>query len=134
MRTTGRRSGREPVYVISIAARLAGVHPQTLRIYERKRLIRPHRTAGSQRLYSENDVERLRLIQTLTQEFGINLAGVAKIFDMTDELEELQEMVSELRDQIAAMETQLARETETERRRGFELVPIRRGEIVRIVR
>ena len=65
----------QPLYMISVAAELAGVHPQTLRIYERKRLVRPRRSAGNTRLYSDADIERLRLIQQLTNE-GVNLAGV----------------------------------------------------------
>ena len=64
------------MYVISVAAELAGVHPQTLRIYERKGLLHPDRTAGNNRRYSERDIERLRMIQRLTQEQGMNLAGV----------------------------------------------------------
>ena len=70
-------AGRDrPVYMISVAAELAGMHPQTLRIYERKRLVQPQRSAGNTRLYSDADIERLRLIQHLTQEEGINLAGM----------------------------------------------------------
>ena len=65
-----------PRYMISVAADLVGMHPQTLRIYEQKGLVRPKRTAGNTRLYSEVDLERLRLIQRLTTELGLNLAGV----------------------------------------------------------
>lgn len=84
------RTGRErPLYMISVAAELAGVHPQTLRIYERKQLICPQRSGGNTRLYSEADIERLRLIQELTAE-GINLAGVIRIMDMQNQLERTQ--------------------------------------------
>ena len=83
-----RRPGQEhddALYVISIAAELAGVHPQTLRVYERKGLVRPHRTEGNTRRYSEEDIARLRKIQELTQE-GINLAGVIRVMELESEL------------------------------------------------
>src|SRR5436309_9487141 len=75
-----------PRYMISVAADLVGMHPQTLRIYESKGLIRPKRTAGNTRLYSEADIERLRLIQRLTNELGLNLAGVEHVLRLQDEL------------------------------------------------
>ena len=83
-----RRSDRgdQAMYVISIAAELAGVHPQTLRVYERKGLVQPHRTEGNTRRYSERDIARLRRIQELTQE-GINLAGVMRIMELENQLE-----------------------------------------------
>src|SRR5680860_1248090 len=84
-----RNSGA--VYIISIAAELAGVHPQTLRTYERKGLLKPARTAGGTRRYSARDVERVRLIQELTQGEGVNLAGVLRILALQDELEVLVE-------------------------------------------
>jgi MerR family transcriptional regulator, heat shock protein HspR len=85
------------VYIISVAAELAGVHPQTLRTYERKGLIKPARTSGGTRRYSERDVERVRLIQELTQGEGVNLAGVLRILAMQDEIERLREQVAEAR-------------------------------------
>ena len=75
-----------PRYMISIAAELVGMHPQTLRVYEQKGLVRPRRTAGNTRLYSEPDLERLRLIQRLTTELGLNLAGAELVLRMEDEL------------------------------------------------
>ena len=75
-----------PRYMISVAAELVGMHPQTLRIYENKGLIRPKRTAGNTRLYSEADLDRLRLIQRLTNELGLNLAGVEHVMRLQDEL------------------------------------------------
>jgi MerR family transcriptional regulator/heat shock protein HspR len=72
--------------MISVAADLVGMHPQTLRIYEQKGLVRPQRTAGNTRLYSDLDVERLRMIQRLTTEWGLNLAGVERVLQMEDEL------------------------------------------------
>jgi MerR family transcriptional regulator/heat shock protein HspR len=85
------------VYVISVAAELAGVHPQTLRIYERKGLVTPRRTAGNSRRYSDRDIELLKRIQELTQEHGVNLAGARMIIDLLSQVEELQGRVDELR-------------------------------------
>lgn len=85
------RRDNAAVYIISVAAELAGVHPQTLRTYERKGLIKPARTAGGTRRYSERDVNRVRLIQDLTQGEGVNLAGVMRILELQDEIEQLQE-------------------------------------------
>jgi len=79
-----------PRYMISIAAELVGMHPQTLRIYEAKGLIRPGRTPGGTRLYSEHDLDRLRLIQRLTTELGLNLAGVARVIALEDELAQMR--------------------------------------------
>lgn len=81
----------EPCYVISVAARLAGLHPQTLRMYERLGLIKPARTAGGLRLYSPRDIERVRQITRLTDELGVNLAGVEVILHMRDRLEKMQQ-------------------------------------------
>ena len=78
-----------PRYMISVAAELVGMHPQTLRIYEQKGLVQPQRTAGNTRLYSELDIERLRLIQRLTSELGLNLAGVERVLMMEDELQRM---------------------------------------------
>ena len=89
------------VYVISVAAELAGVHPQTLRIYEQKGLVRPKRTQGNTRRYSDADVELLRSIQALTQDEGVNLAGVKRIMEMRAQIDELHRQVDELREQLA---------------------------------
>jgi MerR family transcriptional regulator/heat shock protein HspR len=78
-----------PRYMISVAAELVGMHPQTLRIYEQKGLVRPKRTAGNTRLYSDADVERLRLINRLTTELGLNLAGVERVLHLEDELQRM---------------------------------------------
>ena len=79
-----------PIYMISVAAELVGMHPQTLRIYEAKGLVRPKRTAGNTRLYSERDVERLRVIQKLTTELGLNLSGVEIVLKLEDQLQRMQ--------------------------------------------
>src|SRR4029079_4443281 len=87
------------VYVISVAAELDGVHPQTLRIYERKGLVRPQRTSGNTRRYSERDIDLLRQIQEMTQELGINLAGVKRIIELQAELTALRARMQDLEDQ-----------------------------------
>ena len=85
-----------PIYMISVAAELVGMHPQTLRIYEAKGLVRPKRTAGNTRLYSERDVERLRVIQKLTTELGLNLSGVDVVLQLEDQLQRLQASIDRL--------------------------------------
>lgn len=82
--------------MISVAAELAGMHPQTLRAYEAKGLVRPARTPGGTRLYSERDVERLRLIQSLTTQLGLNLAGVEHVLRLEDELQRLRARMARL--------------------------------------
>jgi MerR family transcriptional regulator, heat shock protein HspR len=103
-----------PRYMISIAAELVGMHPQTLRIYEAKGLVRPKRTPGNTRLYSEDDLERLRLIQRLTTELGLNLAGVDTVLRLEDELAKmrtrLDRMEREMRERIRNVERQYKRE------------------------
>jgi MerR family transcriptional regulator, heat shock protein HspR len=103
------------VYVISVAAELAGVHPQTLRIYERKGLLEPARTQGGSRRYSEEDIDLLRRIQELTAE-GHNLEGVRRILELEAELERLQAKLDDLREQS--------------RRYRRELVPVSQAVIV----
>ena len=85
-----------PIYMISVAAELVGMHPQTLRIYESKGLVRPKRTAGNTRLYSERDVERLRVIQKLTTELGLNLSGVEVVLQLEDQLQRMQARIDRL--------------------------------------
>jgi MerR family transcriptional regulator, heat shock protein HspR len=93
-----------PMYMISVAADLAGMHPQTLRTYETKGLVRPKRTPGGTRLYSEADVDRLRIIQRLTTELGLNLAGVELVLQLEDELRrahvQIEHLQKQLRDDI----------------------------------
>jgi MerR family transcriptional regulator/heat shock protein HspR len=91
-----KQTSREhAVYIISVAAELAGMHPQTLRIYERKGLVHPQRTSGNSRRYSAADIERLQAIQELTDE-GINLAGAKRILELTAQIEQLRRQVLEL--------------------------------------
>jgi len=103
-----------PRYMISVAAELVGMHPQTLRIYEQKGLVRPQRTAGNTRLYSDADVDRLRLIQQLTTEVGLNLAGVEQVLHLQDELDRmrrrLERMEQEMRSAIEQVHRSYRRE------------------------
>ena len=89
-----------PRYMISVAADLVGMHPQTLRMYEQKGLVRPKRTPGGTRLYSEADVERLRIIQRLTTELGLNLAGVELVLRLEDELRKAHAQIDRLQQQL----------------------------------
>jgi MerR family transcriptional regulator, heat shock protein HspR len=103
-----------PRYMISVAAELAGLHPQTLRMYEARGLVRPARTPGGTRLFSESDVERLRLVQRLTTELGLNLAGVEHVLRLEDELRRLRarmdQLERELRDEIRSTHRQYRRD------------------------
>ena len=103
-----------PRYMISVAAELVGMHPQTLRLYEAKGLVRPRRTPGNTRLYSDADLERLRLIQRLTGDLGLNLAGVETVLRLQDELKRLQGRVArlerELREEVARVHRQYRRD------------------------
>jgi MerR family transcriptional regulator/heat shock protein HspR len=89
-------SDERPRYMISVAADIVGMHPQTLRIYETKGLVRPGRTPGGTRLYSDHDLERLREIQRLTTELGLNLAGVRRVIALEDELAALRRRLDRL--------------------------------------
>lgn len=125
------RTGRErPLYMISVAAELAGVHPQTLRIYERKQLIRPQRSGGNTRLYSDADIERLRLIQRLTQEEGVNLAGVVRILEMQCEIEELRSELEAERARVRRLERERL-QAERARHVRTALVRVHRGPVAR---
>jgi MerR family transcriptional regulator/heat shock protein HspR len=95
--------GDQPCYIISVAARLVGLHPQTLRYYESQGLIKPRRSPGNKRLYSPRDIERLRQIQRLTTELGVNLAGVEAILHLAEEMAKLEA-------ELALMEERLAKE------------------------
>jgi MerR family transcriptional regulator/heat shock protein HspR len=111
------------LYVISVAAELAGVHPQTLRIYERKGLLSPKRTSGNSRRYSERDLERLQLIQDLTQA-GVNLAGVKVIMELQTELEELRRRTRDLERELRASR-RFDRSGRQSRRPAASILPLR---------
>jgi MerR family transcriptional regulator, heat shock protein HspR len=119
-----------PRYMISIAAELVGMHPQTLRIYEAKGLVRPRRTPGNTRLYSDSDLERLRLIQRLTTELGLNLAGVETVLRLEDELRRLRRRLErlerEMRDEVQRIHKQYRREIVLYRD-PTETLPVQRG-------
>ena len=108
----------ETVYVISVAAELAGVHPQTLRIYERRGLINPGRTSGGNRRYSEADIARLKRVAELAAE-GMNLEGIRHVMQLEDEIAQLRALVVQLQEQLTGR-------TSTEVLRG-ELVPLRQA-------
>ena len=96
----------KPLYMISVAAELTGMHPQTLRVYEQKGLVTPGRSRGNTRLYSQSDIERLNLISKLTDE-GINLAGVVRILDMRERQVERENEIDELRARVRELEDQV---------------------------
>ena len=124
----------EAVYVISVAAELSGLHPQTLRIYERRRLISPYRTPGGTRRYSDADIERLALITELTTQ-GLNLEGVRRVLSLRDRIARLEAKVKSLDRQMTELKEQAAqelRDLERSQRRDImirrQVVPdIRRG-------
>jgi MerR family transcriptional regulator, heat shock protein HspR len=108
------------VYVISVAAELAGVHPQTLRMYERKGLLAPKRTSGNTRRYSDADIARIRAIQELTQIGGISLSGVKLFIEMREQLEEMERRTAELeRELVRRAQQRSGRDGST------EIVPLR---------
>jgi MerR family transcriptional regulator/heat shock protein HspR len=119
---SGPLGSNQAIYVISVAAELAGVHPQTLRVYERKGLLTPARTAGNTRRYSERDIDRLRRIQQLTQE-GVNLAGVMQIMELEERLERARLDLEAALDELDRMERRL--EELMQAREAMSLVPAR---------
>ncbi|HKI56146.1 MAG TPA: helix-turn-helix transcriptional regulator [Trueperaceae bacterium] len=106
----------KPLYVISVAAELVDMHPQTLRLYERKGLIEPSRSAGKTRLYSQRNIEQLREIRRLTQELGVNLAGVEEIIKLRRRLDELQ---SGMENRISNLQLRLKDHLEIMRRQAL---------------
>src|SRR5213078_3948529 len=117
------RSVTRAVYVISVAAELAGMHPQTLRIYERKGLVEPARTGGGSRRYSENDIDRLRRIADLTAA-GLNLEGVRRVMELEDEVARLENELAQARQQtLDAVER-------THRQYRRDLVPLKQSPVL----
>jgi MerR family transcriptional regulator, heat shock protein HspR len=116
---------KRPLFMISVAAELAEMHPQTLRMYERRGLIRPNRSVKRTRLYSMEDVERLRYIQRLTTESGLNLAGVERVLELEGLMDELQVRIGELEEALDGLIAQ-AREEAEQIHRSYrrELVPV----------
>ena len=120
-----RREERTAVYVISVAAELAGVHPQTLRVYERKGLLSPERTSGNTRRYSAQDIARLRRIQELTQREGVNLAGAKKILRLEEQLEKMQRELTVMASRVQELEADVAREMRRMAQQAGEIIPAR---------
>jgi MerR family transcriptional regulator, heat shock protein HspR len=135
-RTRVRVSDDRGVFMISVAAELAEMHPQTLRMYESRGLITPKRSPKGTRLYSRQDVDRLRRIQEMTAELGMNLAGVERVFELEDQLERMQKRVRALEAKAEALVAEMEAELEQVRRSfraelvryeapGTALVPVR---------
>jgi MerR family transcriptional regulator/heat shock protein HspR len=142
-RRGARRDPRQGVYMISVAAELAGMHPQTLRLYEARGLITPQRSAGRTRLYSDADVERLRRIQELT-DMGMNLAGVERVFELEEEIERLRARLRRMEAELARTRERLEAEIERVHKSyraelvpyeapGSALIPVRRQDVRRRV-
>ena len=110
-----------PVYMISVAAELAGMHPQTLRIYEQRGLIEPNRSPKGTRLYSQEDVERLRRIQELTTQLGMNLAGVERVFELEGELEQMRRRMDRLERRAEQMREEFEDEVDARPRASFRV-------------
>lgn len=114
--------------MISVVSEMLGIHPQTLRLYEREGFIKPKRSGGNTRLYSEEDVEKLELVLRLTRELGVNLAGVEVILSMRGQMEQMQRETEET---IRQLREELAREIRRQEEMRSALVPVRRIRIVR---
>jgi MerR family transcriptional regulator/heat shock protein HspR len=119
------------VFMISVAAELAEMHPQTLRMYEQRGLITPKRSPKGTRLYSHQDVERLRRIQELTADAGMNLAGVEKVFELEEQLDRAARRVEALERRAQELEAEVARLEELRRSLRAEIVPYRPAQIIR---
>lgn len=113
----------QKLYVISVVSEMLGVHPQTLRLYEREGFIKPRRSGGNTRLYSEEDIEKLEMILRLTRDLGVNLAGVEVILSMREKMEQMQR---EMEETIRLLREELAREVRRREEMKNALVPVRR--------
>jgi len=124
---------KRPLYMISVVAEMFAIHPQTLRAYEREGLLRPARTDGNTRLYSQEDVERIELILRLTKDLGVNLAGVEVILNMRERMDEMRHQMNEMFQQVfQRMETEF-KHLEQVQQSAEGLVPVGRTGIVRQV-
>ena len=121
-RVTAKVATDRGVFMISVAAELAEMHPQTLRMYEARGLIEPQRSPKGTRLYSQDDVDRLRRIQEMTTELGMNLAGVERIFEMEDKMGRLQRKVDALENRAAALQEEIERLEQIRRSVKAEIV------------
>jgi len=91
----------EPVYLISVVATMLNIHPQTLRQYEREGLVEPSRTQGRMRLYSQRDIDRMKLILRLTRQMGVNLAGVDIVLQLKEQIDQMQQEIDQLREELS---------------------------------
>jgi len=124
---------KQALYMISVVADMFDIHPQTLRAYEREGLLRPARTDGNTRLYSQEDIERIELILRLTKDLGVNLAGVEVILNMRERMDEVQRRMNEMfQEMLRRMETEF-KHLEQEQQNAEGLVPVGRKGIVRRV-
>jgi MerR family transcriptional regulator, heat shock protein HspR len=131
--TRVRVSSRRGVFMISVAAELAEMHPQTLRMYEARGLIEPKRSPKGTRLYSHEDVERLRRIQEMTAEMGMNLAGVERVFELEDQLEAMTDKLEKLERRARELKAEVERLEQLRRELRAEIVPYQKaGQIVRV--
>jgi len=112
---------KKPLYMISVVAEMFSIHPQTLRTYEREGLLRPARTVGNTRLYSQEDVERIEMITRLTRDLGVNLAGVEVVLNMRAKMEEMRHQMEET---IMVLREQLKNDDVAHPRREVTLVPV----------
>ena len=126
-RTTVQVSSDRGVFMISVAAELAEMHPQTLRMYEARGLIEPKRSPKGTRLYSQKDVDRLRRIQEMTAELGMNLAGVERVFELEEQLGLMSRKVASLEKRAAQLGAEVARLEALRRELRAEIVPYERG-------
>lgn len=113
----------QKLYVISVVSEMLGVHPQTLRLYEREGFIKPRRSGGNTRLYSDEDIEKIEMILRLTRDLGVNLAGVEVILSMREKMEQMQRQMEET---ICLLREELAREVRRREEMRNALVPVRR--------
>jgi MerR family transcriptional regulator/heat shock protein HspR len=116
------------LFMISVVSEMLGIHPQTLRLYEREGFIKPKRSGGNTRLYSEEDVERLEMVLRLTRELGVNLAGVEVILSMREKMERMQQ---EMQETIERLRDELTQEIRRREEMKNALVPVRRIKITR---
>lgn len=113
----------EPVYLISVVAKVLTIHPQTLRQYEREGLITPSRTDGKMRLYSQRDIDRIKMILRLTRDLGVNLAGVDVVLQLKEKLDEYERIIDELKEEISTLKGgQRATHPIVKRKNSYEII------------
>ncbi|ABK82121.1 MULTISPECIES: heat shock protein transcriptional repressor HspR [Campylobacter] len=116
------KSYDEPVYLISVVAKVLSIHPQTLRQYEREGLVEPSRTGGKMRLYSEKDLDRIKMILRLTRDLGVNLAGVDVILRLKTQIEEYENIIDELRLNLEKINSSDTKRSLVKRKNSFDLI------------